>query len=388
MERFVNRIRCLWKPKNEHNAVRILQIFRQFLPATGGVERVMYYLIQALQQAGHSCDIVTLRQIFNTGEIVAPTAVIDGMQIYRLPYVGIKRYPIAPAVYSFVHSYDVIHIHAIDFFVDFLALTHHMHRKPVIVNTHGGTFHTRWLLPFKKWYFRTITCQTLQRIDAVICDSQHDYDLFQPIVPGDKLHIVPNGVHVQSFLARKKQITPGLLLGIGRMVENKHIERLINLLPALSQQFPEVHLVWIGADRDQKMTALRTRAQRLGVASRVHFTGEISDEQVLDWLSKAHLFVSASSYEAFGVATIEAMSSGTVPVVTPVGVHTEVVKPGRTGFLYECHMQQQAIDVLRYALSLDEQTIFQMGQQARQIAQRYSWEHVVKSYLDVYQQFV
>ncbi len=364
--------------------MKVLQVYRQFLPATGGVEQVMYHLSQALQQEGHSCDIVTLREIFNTGEIVEPTAIIANIPIFRLPYIGIKRYPIAPAISSFIPYYDVVHVHAIDFFVDFLAITQNTHRKPIIVNTHGGIFHTKWLLPLKKWYFHKITRLSLHAIDAVICDSQHDYSLFQPIVPPEKLYIVDNGVHVQPFLAIQKQITPGLLLGIGRIVENKHIERLIALLPTLAETHPNVRLVWIGADRDHKVPYLLAQAQRLGVASRVHFTGEISDEQVREWLAKAHLFVSASSYEAFGVATIEAMSSGTVPVVTPVGIHPEVVKHGETGFLFADNDQQQALDNLRHALSLDLQTIHQMGMQVRKETYKYSWERVVHAYLDVY----
>ena len=43
-------------------------------------------------------------------------------------------------------------------------------------------------------------------------------------------------------------------------------------------------------------------------------------------LERAHLFVSASSYEGFGLSTIEAMSAATVVVVTAVGAHPDVVR--------------------------------------------------------------
>lgn len=351
----------------------------------------MYGLSQALRKKGHRSDILTLRAIFNTGQIASPTAIIDGLDVYRIPHVGYHRYPIAPAVLSYAPMYDVIHIHAVDFFVDFLTRTRRYHRTPLVIHTHGGIFHTRWMLPFKKLFFQTITRLSLQRVNAVLCDSQHDYDLFRPIAPPDKLHIVANGLNIEPFVAIKKQITPGLLLGIGRIVENKGIDRLIDLLPVLAQDVPDVQLVWIGVDRHQWIPHFMARAHELGVAARVHFTGEIPDNQVCDWLARAHLFVSASSYEAFGVSTIEAMSSGTVPVVTPVGVHPEVVYNGQTGFLYEfAHEQgqdeQQAIACLRHTLHLDMATLQQTGNRAQQVALRYSWDEVVETYLAIYRQ--
>jgi glycosyltransferase involved in cell wall biosynthesis len=121
------------------------------------------------------------------------------------------------------------------------------------------------------------------------------------------------------------------------------------------------------------------------VAARVQFAGLISAEALHDLLARAQLFVSASSYEAFGVATIEAMSSGTVPVVTPVGIHPDVVREGVTGFLYRLEDQAQAVACLRQALTLDEAQVRRIGQAARQEVQRYSWDTVVQSYLTMYQ---
>jgi glycosyltransferase involved in cell wall biosynthesis len=86
------------------------------------------------------------------------------------------------------------------------------------------------------------------------------------------------------------------------------------------------------------------------------------------------------------MATIEAMGSGTVPVVTSVGVHPEVVHDGQTGFLWQLEDQAQAVAQLKHALRLDLAQVQQMGQAARQVARRYAWESVVQSYLNLYQQ--
>ncbi len=363
--------------------MNILRVTRQFSPSVGGVESVAYGLSRALQQVGHRNDVVTLRTIFNTGESAAPEERLDGIQVYRLPHIGSRRYPIAPGVFAFARSYDLIHIHAVDFFVDGLSLTRPWHGRPLVVNTHGGIFHTRWFWPLKRAYFHTVTRLILRGVAAVICDSAHDRALFRAIVPAHKLRVIHNGVDLQPFLAMNKQVMPGRLLGIGRIAENKGVERLIALLPILAADFPQVHLVWVGEDPQRRTVHLRALAQQLGVAERVRFTGGVPQAELLTLLAQAHLFVSAASFEAFGVSTIEAMGSGTVPVVTPVGVHPEVIREGQTGFI--CRPELQGMGAgLRHALSLEADQLHQMGERARQAARRFAWEQVVKAYLDVY----
>lgn len=363
--------------------MKVLQISRQFFPSIGGIENVIYHLSSSLQKRGFDIDIVTLRTIFNIEKIVEKRSVINGLNIYRLSHIGIKRYPIAPSVISFVSSYDILHVHAIDFFIDFLSLTRIWHRKPIVVNTHGGIFHTRWFSSFKKLYFEHVTRFSLLKADAVICISKKDYELFQAIVPDTKLYVVPNGVNIEPFLNIRKEIVSGLLLGIGRVVKHKRIEKIISLLPLLVQEFPDVHLIWIGSDPENYIPQLLTYAQQIGVQSRVKFLGQVSDDKVQNLLSQAHLFVSGAEYEGFGISTIEAMSSGTVPVVTPVGIHPEVVREGETGFIYS-FKDQQALECFRHVLSLDRQIIAQIGNNAREIVMQYSWSNVVNSYIEIY----
>jgi alpha-1,3-mannosyltransferase len=40
---------------------------------------------------------------------------------------------------------DIVHVHAIDFFFDFLGWTKPLHGKKLVVSTHGGFFHTSFI---------------------------------------------------------------------------------------------------------------------------------------------------------------------------------------------------------------------------------------------------
>jgi alpha-1,3-mannosyltransferase len=365
--------------------MKVLQITRQFPPAIGGLPHAVYGLSSALKQRGCDVDVVTLRSVFITGEVLEAEAEVGNINVHRLQHFGSNRYPITLDILNYLHSYDILHIHAIDFFVDFVSIMRWLHRKPIIVTTHGGFFHSEWMIAFKKFYFKVFTRLSLCGADAVICVSEKERDLFRAIVPANKLHTLM-GVDLRRFSSINKKTIPGLLVGIGRISANKRIDRVISLLPKLAEEFPTVQLVWIGDDHEQLIAKLNAYAQELGVACRVHLVGQLAEEKMLDLLSQANLFISCSSYEGFGIAVIEAMSSGTVPMVTPVGVYPEVIQSGKTGFI--CNFEaddKDTLDCFHYALSLSSQQLVQMGQNAREAAKFFSWEYVVNAHISIYE---
>jgi glycosyltransferase involved in cell wall biosynthesis len=74
--------------------------------------------------------------------------------------------------------------------------------------------------------------------------------------------------------------------------------------------------------------ALRRAAGELGVADRVRFLGAVPDGELRDWYRAADAFVLPTvAYEGFGIATAEALASGTPVVGTPVGATPELLEP-------------------------------------------------------------
>ena len=365
--------------------MKILQVTRQFYPEIGGIENVVLGLSETLLESGHEVDVVTLDFLFNSEMKLEPISHKGGITIYRIPFLGSRRYPVAPHVIKFLRSYDVIHIHAIDFFVDFITLLRVFHKKPIVVTTHGGIFHTKWLYRFKQLYFSSVTKLVLSNVDSIVCNSSHDLRLFREIAPESKISLIENGVSIEPFLKTKKNIQPGLFVGIGRIAENKGILKLIEIVSMLKPDFPEIRLVWIGEDPKQKIPSLQDYAKLLEVSDQLEFFGKVSLDEILEQLSSAQAFVSASSYEAFGLSTVEAMSSATLPLVTPVGIHPDVVQDGHTGFLFEPDNLSQSIEVFRKVLKLDIIENLQIGENARNAVLKYSWENPAKAHIDLYE---
>jgi len=124
--------------------MRITHVVRQFHPAIGGMENVVENLASAQRAKGHQVRIVTLDRVFNAAKPHRLPAHewFNGFEIVRVPYFGSKRYPIALSALRHVRDADIVHVHGVDFFLDYLAWTAPFHRRKLVVSTHGGFFHT------------------------------------------------------------------------------------------------------------------------------------------------------------------------------------------------------------------------------------------------------
>lgn len=360
--------------------MKILHVTRQFWPSRGGLESFVLGLSRQLIARGHQSHVATLAFDWASGRPLPRREVYDGMPIVRVRAFGPRRYLVAPGVLPLLPAYDLVHVHGTDALLDLLASTRFWHRRPLVLTTHGGFFHTRWGWRLKQLYFATVTRLALHACAAVACVSAQDYERFKPLAP-DRCVLVPNGVDLQPLLAQPKRIEPGLLVTVGRLSRNKRVERLIALLPHLP---PAVRLALVGPDWEGLGAGLASQAERLGVADRVVFAGSCDEAAVRDWLARAHLYLSASAYEGFGLAAVEAMGSGTAVLLSPIAAHRALVRPGHDGFLVDFAQPAHAAGLVRAALSLPLPTLTVLGERARAAARPYDWAVAVERYLEIY----
>jgi len=365
--------------------MRILQLTRQFLPAQGGLESVVEGLSVALQHNRHTVQVATLRLLFSTGAMAPTESVEAGLAVRRMRHWGPRRYPVAPAALQAIRGYDLVHIHAIDFFVDYLSLLRLFHRIPLVVSTHGGFFHTQRARAFKEIYFKTVTRQSLGGVGAVVCVSQHDREMFGKIVSPQRLRVIENGANIDRFWSLKKKVEPGLILGISRLAENKRVEKVLEAMALLKHRYPGMRLEWVGADFAGLRAGLERRVDELGLSGRVRFHGAVSSEELYRLLERAHLFVSASSYEGFGLSTIEAMSAATVVVVTAVGAHPDIVQDGVSGLLIG-RDATGLVGQMECVLSMPAEKLASIGDAARAATKRFSWSQIAPKYEQLYRE--
>ena len=139
-------------------------------------------------------------------------------------------------------------------------------------------------------------------------------------VPGDRVHVVYNGVDLLRFnpdarttahaAARAEAGITGdawTLLFVGSGFERKGLATAIDALARLPK---ETRLIVVGKG---DLPPYRAQASRLGVDARVAWLGPRPD--VERWYAAADVVVLPTTYEPFGNVHLEALASG-VPIVT------------------------------------------------------------------------
>ena len=160
--------------------------------------------------------------------------------------------------------------------------------------------------------------------------------------PRERTEVVPYGVDTIRFkpvpgqratLRARLAIAEGqpLIVAAGRLVRKKGFEYLLDAMPALGP----AHLA-IAGDGDLA-AELRERAARAGVTDRVHFLGNVPQDDVGAWFGAADVVAIPSVRDDSGNVdglpntALEALASGTAVVATGAGGLGSVVLDGQTG---------------------------------------------------------
>jgi glycosyltransferase involved in cell wall biosynthesis len=154
------------------------------------------------------------------------------------------------------------------------------------------------------------------------------------------------------------------LIGIvGRLAEQKGHRVLIEALPEVIRDFPDVGLIIIGDGPEAEN--LRKKAEELGVDDHIIWMGAKPQMKVFQLYRAMDLFVMPSLYEGFGLTAAEAMAAGLPVVSSTIEGLSEVVEDGATGYLCPAGDSQALAGWIKELLS-DPLRAKEMGQRGRQ----------------------
>lgn len=175
---------------------------------------------------------------------------------------------------------------------------------------------------------------------AVICNSRliRDEIIDYYGVAADKLHVIYNGVDLDTFHPRLAaehrqsmraangiEADVPLFLFVGSGFERKGVPQLLAAFARLRDR--RARLVIVGADR--KLAAMRALAGKLGIGERTLFTGPLQD--VKPWYGAADVFVLPTLYDPCPNAALEALACG-LPVITSTACGAaELITAGESG---------------------------------------------------------
>ena len=313
--------------------MHVRHIVRQFAPMIGGLEDAVAQLAVCLQEReGIRCSVVTLDRAFgNRAHRLPPTGEHLGIPIRRIPFRGSTRYPLAPAVLRELDGADLVHVHGVDFFFDFLVATRPLHRLPLVASTHGGFFHTSFASQTKRIWFSSVTRASATGYRRIFGSSESDAAMFRRIAPSRTIAI-ENGVNIEKWRGSASPTLQPTIIFIGRFSINKNVPALIRLIAALRAPW---RLIVAGQPSDLSADDLRASAEEQGVADRVEVHVGPDDVAIRALIGRASYVASASQYEGFGLSVVEGLSAGLTPLLSPIAPFRRLVERTGCGLLLD-----------------------------------------------------
>lgn len=232
------------------------------------------------------------------------------------------------------------------------------------------------------WIHRNIgtSISMSDKFDGHIVASQFHKDYLENHLKGRKTFIIPNGVDIELFnsdILRKRGLNS--LVYVGHPM--KGMKYLIDFKQRFQDLIPKgfeysVHTygnaeLW-GWDQDQF-----TKLQGELIKSRIQYHGRRGHKELSRFLKNHQIFLYTTVfYEPFGMAVLEGMACGLIPIVPNIGNLPEIV--GNAGYVIDgnpkefgwmTNASEKVLDLMKNPDKMSDMSIL-----ARRTAEKYTWE--------------
>ncbi len=182
-----------------------------------------------------------------------------------------------------------------------------------------------------------------------------------------------------ALLARYQLSGKKVLLSVGRLLERKGFDTVLQTLPALRQRFPDLAYVLRGEGPEgARLAAL---ARQLGVADLLQWVTDLDYADLPGLYAAGDVFVmpnrtlaATGEQEGFGIVFLEASSCGKPVVGGRSGGAVDAIADGQTGWLVNPESVDELTDKLGRLLA-EPELAARMGQAGRPwVIEHFSWD--------------
>ena len=220
--------------------------------------------------------------------------------------------------------------------------------------------------------------------DIRVAVSQFTADRLAVGPHGTDARVVGNGVDLGAIRRIRASAQKADVVFVGRLIEDKKVDVLLRAVHQLLGEFPEIRCTIIGDGPERG--PLERLATSLSLGSNVRFAGPMEDGKTFGLLKSAKALALPSIREGFGIAVIEALATGCVPVVAR-GPHTAapaLVRDGVDGLV--CDPTPESLAASFAVLLRDQARLSSMQRAARQAAAQWDWDFLAQQMEDVYEE--
>jgi glycosyltransferase involved in cell wall biosynthesis len=408
----------------DHRPLRIALLSYRSHPCCGGQGVYVRNLSHALCQIGHrvtvvsgppypqldngaclhrlpSLDLYNPEALFRTPsikELSDPINLLEWMGVSTMGFPEPFTFGLRAERHlrSLIHGFDIVHDNqSLSYAVRSLA-----RRIPTVATIHHPITVDRKLAVrsessiWKKakqlrWYsfigMQKRVARAMGRIITVSRNARDDI-VREFKLPPSRLSVVPNGIDIHRFhpLDGVARVPYRLISTTSADTPLKGLEHLLRAVALLASAHPRLQLVVVG--RPKEKSPIVSLITKLGIGSRIHFTGAIDHAEYMRQYARAWAAVVPSLYEGFGLPAGEAMACGVPVISTTAGALPEVV--GDAGLLVTPASPgalARAIETLCTHPRLAED----LGRRGYQrITTRFTWEAAARSTVAAYRQTI
>lgn len=273
-------------------------------------------------------------------------------------------------------------------------------RKPK--TKYAVTIHdlTAWKLPealppVYGRYIRAVVTRSVKFASLILCPSDsvrkeviEHFNLPEKTVrtawnADSKLPEVPAEKREDSFrrLGKRLGLEKPYLLFVGTLERRKNVTTLVEAFAHLTASY-DMQCVLVGR-RGYGFSEIKDSINSQTCRNRYILTGFVTDEELALLYAHSEAFVYPSRYEGFGIPLVEAMSFG-IPIIASRISATEEVA-GDSALYYDNPLDRDALAAKINEVLSNSSLQCALGSRGKQIAEKFSWENVVRMYIEAYE---
>ena len=275
-----------------------------------------------------------------------------------------------------------------------------INRVPVVSTVHDVSFieNPEYFPATRRSQLRYTVARTIKLAARIITVSEFSRDAIlraYPVSP-DKVRVIPNAASPEFRVVARGRAAHAIrdhfgveapfIFSVGDLQPRKNHIGLINAFARLLAEHPNLphHLILAGQNT-WFTPRVMAAAHASGVASRIHFTGFVSDSDLIQLYNACDCFVFPSFYEGFGLPILEAMACGCAVACSNTSAMPEVAEGA--GLLFDprnpASIARSMADVL-----LDAELRKRMEARGLHRATHFNWRKSALATLDVYREVV
>jgi len=234
-----------------------------------------------------------------------------------------------------------------------------------------------------------IAKQIFKKSNKIILSSKDMYDRTLKIDNSikNKLKIIPHCINSRLysneksyFLKQKYNLTnEKIILSVCRLVKRKNLDLSLNIISKLLKNNLNIKYFIVG-DGPEKLH-LKNQIKFMKLENKVFLLSNIDDKTLIKIYSDSDIFLLPSFHEAFGIAVLEAMASGTVPVCSDIGGWNDFIKNNETGFV--CNNVKEYVERLKFLISSENEFKRISNNALTKAKTEYDYKIIAKKYYKV-----